>query len=259
MITLLKLTPYPGDQVAPSPNHDERSAAAIQGIVLHATVDNGDESRALNWMRSPKSRVSCHLHVGRSGDVTRLVGDRQRAWHAGLSWWRGTPDVNSITIGIEIANRNDGEPYTDAQYQRVAAIVGHYCRQGLALDDVVSHAEIAPGRRADPLGWDWERFRALVRDQLWDEWPVPFAPRESGEVAVAGAGKSALCSRTIWLNGLTVLAAGAVIIGETLDLAFSVGLSVPEEITMWALFAMGVVNILLRYSTTCPIGSRQRV
>jgi hypothetical protein len=284
VITLPKLTPYTGDVVAPSPNHDARGAAVIQGIVLHATADAGNEARSVSWMRSPESQVSCHLLVNRNGRVTRLVGDQQRAWHAGLAWWRGTSDVNSITLGIEIANRNDGEPYTDAQYDRVAAIVAHYCRQGLSLDDVVGHGEIAPGRRTDPLGWNWARLRAMVQDRLRPaavpspSIPPARAPVPGGvAVSAAPAGerrtaappkqrvpaivtpKPILRSRTLWLNGLTVLAAGSVIVGEILDLTFWVGLTLPQEITMWALFGVGLVNIVLRFRTSCPIGGRHSV
>src|SRR5688572_944273 len=155
MITLLNITPYTDAIVAPSPNHEARRAPAIEGIVLHATADEGNEAGTLSWLRSPRSRVSCHLVISRTGVATRLVGDQQRAWHAGASWWRGTSDVNSITLGIEIANRNDGEPYTDEQYRRVADIGAHYCRQGLSLNDMVSHGAIAEDRRTDPFGWDW--------------------------------------------------------------------------------------------------------
>jgi N-acetyl-anhydromuramyl-L-alanine amidase AmpD len=284
MITLLQLRPYTGDEddAAPSPNQDARFAGAIEGIVLHATADAGNEAGTLSWLRSPKSRVSCHLLVSRTGRVTRLVGDQQRAWHAGVSWWRGTSDVNSITLGVEIANRNDGEPYTDAQYRRVAEIVAHYCRQGLSLEDVIGHEAIADDRRTDPLGWDWGRFRTMVQDQLRAEDVEGrrrlMYDRRSGEAVASGAhpkkrvpsstspkqrvppittGKPVLCSRIIWLNGLTVLAAGSVIVGETLDLAFSVGITVPETITMWALFCVGLVNIVLRFQTTCPIGSSE--
>ena len=166
MIALTKLRPYTGDVVLPSPNHDARDAEAIEGIVLHATADDGDEVLAQSRMGSAESRVSCHLLVSRNGQVVRLVGDRQRAWHAAGALWRGTSDADSVTLGIGISNRNDGEGYTDAQYQRVADIVAHYCRQGLELEDVVSHADIAAGRDAGPLGWDWERFRGLVQHQL---------------------------------------------------------------------------------------------
>ena len=307
MIRLLKLRPYTGDTVAPSPNHGVRKAPVIKGIILHATADDGNEALALSWMRSPKSQVSCHLLVSRAGRVTRLVGDQQRAWHAGGSHWRGTTDVNSITLGIEIANRNDGEPYTDAQYGRVAAIVAHYCRQGLSLDDVVSHQAIAAGRKTDPFGWDWERFRSMVKHQLraaaanrsrslvydrrraervaadqavtlasTEAVPPSLAPKatpsaEGAVVAIAPARqrriaeppkqrvpakttpKPVLRSRTLWLNGVAVLASGGMLVGETLDLAHKVGINPPEVLAKWALFLVGLVNIALRMRTTRPV------
>lgn len=245
--------------------------------------------------------MSCHLLVSRSGRVTRLVGDQQRAWHAGLSWWRGTRDVNSVTLGIEIANRNDGEPYSDAQYARVAAIVAHYCRQGLSLDDVVSHAEIAPGRRTDPFGWEWDRFRAMVQEQLrhadaegrhsivYDrrsrerlaadlaaahrsaELPSvavtpsrPAVPNDTRQrppapaaakdrVAVLATPKHVLRSRTLWLNGLTALAAGAAILAELFKLADGFGLVISEDVTKWVLLGLGLVNMVLRVRTTQPL------
>jgi hypothetical protein len=275
VITLLKLSPYTGDMLAPSPNHDARKAPAIEGIILHATADRGEEKRTLTWLRSPKSRVSCHLLVSRAGRVTRLVGDRQRAWHAGASLWRGTSDVNSITLGIEIANRNDGEPYTDAQYNQVAEIVAHYCAQGLSLDDVVSHQEVSAGRKTDPYGWDWDRFRAMVQERLW---PVVLPPLPAPTTTASGPNGTAvsaapavvpstaalpkqkapaptpvLRSRTLWLNALTVLAGGGLLIGDSLDLAHRVGIDPPGWLTKWALFVVGLVNIILRLRTTGPI------
>lgn len=274
MITLLKLSPFTGDAVSPSPNCDTRASSGIEGIVLHATADDGDEARTLAWLSSPKSRVSCHLMVGRAGRVTRLVGDRQRAWHAGLSWWRGTSDVNSITLGIEIANRNDGEPYTAAQYARVATIVSHYCAQGLSIDDVVGHEEIAEGRKTDPLGWDWDRFRAMVQNELWlaNQPPVPAVTPGIGGAKVTAIPavpeaarlpnqqvpsipnpKSMLKSRTLWLNLLTVLAAAGLLIPDAVDLAHRVGIQLSEELMKWALFVVGMVNIILRLRTTRPL------
>jgi len=289
VITLPKLTPYTGDLVVPSPNRGARKSQAIEGIVLHATADGGDEARSLAWLRSPRSRASCHLLVSRAGRVTRLVGDHQRAWHAGAASWRGKSDVNSVTLGIEIANRNDGEPYTDAQYARVAEIVAHYCRQGLSLDDVVSHGEIATGRRSDPLGWDWNRFRSAVQQQLRQgEGPAQpaFQTRGSrfGRKRVAGipavaprvaaprtpqpppiaTPKSALRSRTLWLNGATMLASGGVLAWDALDLQtpdlplpdlqLPVQIILPEDLTIWVLFCVGLVNVVLRFRTTRPLG-----
>ena len=258
MIKLLDIRPYTGDMTAPSPNHGARNAHTIEGIVLHATEDLGSDARSIIHMRSPRSRVSCHLFVARNGRVTRLVGDHRRAWHAGISRWRGTTDVNSITLGIEIANRNDGEPFTDAQYERVAQIVAHYCEQGLSLDDVVSHGAIAQGRKTDPRGWDWQRFRDLVQKAM----PQPrvatttfvkASPAPVRPVAPRVGPKPLVRSRTFWLNVLTVAAASGAIIGQTLELAFSVGFTVPEQVMTWALFAVGVINIVLRFSTTRPV------
>lgn len=172
MIALTKLRPYPADRAAISPNQGPRRGTAIQGIVLHATADEGNEPGSLSWMRDRNSQASCHLLILRDGTVIRLVPDAQRAWHAGVSSWRGIADVNSATLGIEIANRNDGEPYTDAQYRRLAEIGAWYCRQGLTVADFVSHAEIAPQRKTDPAGFDWPRFRSGVKARLEVEVPA---------------------------------------------------------------------------------------
>lgn len=166
MIPFDRLQPYPADREAPSPNQGVRHASALQGVVFHATADDGNEGGSLSWMRSPQSQASCHLLVLRDGSVVRLVPDARRAWHAGAAVWRGVTDVNSITLGIEVANRNDGrEPYTDRQYARLAEIGAWYCREGLTPADFVSHAEVAPGRKTDPLGFDWNRWRREVAAQ----------------------------------------------------------------------------------------------
>ena len=262
MIPVLGVKPYSAATVAPSPNHGARKSRAIKGIVLHATADGGNEAAALEWMQSPKTAVSCHLMVSRNGNVIRLVGDQQRAWHCGVSWWKGTSDVNSITLGIEVANRNDGEPFTSAQYMRVAEIAAHYVRQGLSLDDVVSHQAIASDRARDPLGWDWDRFRALVNEQLGnvaaatqDGYAPVIQPRPTprAQIVIKPKAKPALQSRTLWLNGLTVLATGSVLLGDVLDVQYSLNLDVPQGIVLWVLLGIGVLNLLLRFQTTCPI------
>lgn len=86
--------------------------------------------------------------------------------------------MNSVSLGWEIGNRNDGrELYTDAQYRTVARLLAHYLPQGLSQSAVVSHAAIAPGRKTDPLGWDWGRMWREY-DRLGDplagvQWPTP--------------------------------------------------------------------------------------
>ncbi len=171
MIPLASLRPFPTEVLRPSPNHGSRPARvnAIECVVLHATADGGNEAGAESWMRNPASQASAHLHIRRSGTVVRLVSDQQRAWHAGASRWRGRMDVNSFSLGWELANRNNGrEPYTEAQYRVLTTLAVHYIGQGLPLDAFVSHADVAlpQGRKSDPVGFLWAHFYASVRRRL---------------------------------------------------------------------------------------------
>jgi N-acetylmuramoyl-L-alanine amidase len=168
MIAWSRLRPAPADRERPSPNHGPRPARepALLCVVLHATADGGSEAGAEGWLCDPRARASAHLHIRRDGTVVRLLPDARRAWHAGESAWRGRHDVNSFSLGWELANRNDGrEPFTGAQYAATARLAAHYVAQGLPADAFVSHARVAlpPGRKTDPAGFDWERFRALLR------------------------------------------------------------------------------------------------
>ena len=168
---LVALLPAPADMEHPSPNHDPRprSVRSIACVVLHASADEGDEDAAEAWLCRPSAIVSAHLHIRRDGTVVRLVDDVLRARHAGVSVWQGREGVNDFSLGWELANRNDGrEPYTDAQYAALTRLAVHYVHQGIPLESFVSHAEVArpPGRKTDPAGFDWERFRRSVTFEL---------------------------------------------------------------------------------------------
>ena len=164
MIPITRLVPLHAAIELNSPNHDSRPRArrGIRCVVLHATADGGRELGAEAWMCDPAAGVSAHLHFRRDGTVVRLVPDSMRAWHAGPSVWKELPGVNNFSLGWEIANRNDcREAYTDAQYDALARSAAHYVEQGLPLDAFVSHASVARprGRKSDPCGFDWDRFR----------------------------------------------------------------------------------------------------
>lgn len=164
MIALSRLVPVRAVIELDSPNQDMRpqSVTALRCVVLHATADRGSEMSAEGWMCNPAAGVSAHLHFRRDGKVARLVPDSRRAWHAGRSRWRDMAAVNDFSLGWEIANRNDcAEPYTDAQYAAIVRSAAHYVKQGLPLEAFVSHAAVARprGRKSDPCGFDWERFR----------------------------------------------------------------------------------------------------
>lgn len=144
---------------AASPNHDVRRP---QLVVLHQTEMRSAES-ALAVLRDPARRdpVSAHYLIGADGRVFQLVDERDRAWHAGASRWGGRADLNSASIGIELDN--DGvAPFTDAQIRSLIALLGDVTRRwGIARDQIVAHADVAPTRKVDPgAQFPWARLAA---------------------------------------------------------------------------------------------------
>ena len=150
-----------------SPNHGERrDGRRADWIVLHYTgMPTGEE--ALARLCDPAAEVSCHYMVWEDGRIFQLVPERRRAWHAGASRWRGEPDMNSSSIGIEIVNPGhvDGAttPFPAAQIDAVAALCRDICaRNAIAPNHVLAHSDIAPGRKIDPgEAFPWERLAEL--------------------------------------------------------------------------------------------------
>ena len=109
-------------------------------------------------------RVSSHLLIDRAGLCTQFVPFHKRAWHAGRSAWRGRPSCNDYAIGIELEG-TDTEPYAQAQYQRLIAVVNDLLARyaGLSPEAIVGHLEVAPGRKTDPgPHFDWPRLLLAV-------------------------------------------------------------------------------------------------
>jgi N-acetylmuramoyl-L-alanine amidase len=142
----------------PSPNHGERlpeggGAVVVDMLVIHYTGMVPDE-RALDWLCDPASRVSAHYFIDQAGAVCRLVPEDRRAWHTGVSAWRGATDINSRSIGIELANPGHEFGYRDfpqAQIDALIALSGDIlARHPIPARNVVGHSDIAPVRKLDP-------------------------------------------------------------------------------------------------------------
>jgi N-acetylmuramoyl-L-alanine amidase len=151
----------------PSPNQSARSnGATVTAVIVHATVIPTLEATTRQFL-TRSSQVSAHYVVGRDGAVVQMVEDTARAWHAGVSELEGVKGVNDFSVGIEIVNLNDGrDPFTDAQYEAVAAIIRHLREQYMIPDSrIVSHEFIArpAGRKSDPRGFDFPRLLKLAR------------------------------------------------------------------------------------------------
>ncbi len=153
-------------------------------LVLHYTGMQTAEA-ALERLTAAEAGVSAHYLIDRAGRLYRLVPETERAWHAGVSRWRGVSDVNSASIGIELENKGHEfgpEPYPAAQMEVLTALTGEIvARHGIEARNVVGHSDIAPSRKQDPGEWfDWA---ALAAEGI-GLWPSPRPSR--GRVLATG-------------------------------------------------------------------------
>ncbi|MEO8740282.1 MAG: 1,6-anhydro-N-acetylmuramyl-L-alanine amidase AmpD [Casimicrobiaceae bacterium] len=106
-------------------------------------------------------RVSAHFLIRREGSLAQFVACEMRAWHAGVSAWRGRERCNDYSIGVEVEGMDD-EPYAEAQYVTLAALT-RALRRRYRIRDIVGHCDIAPGRKTDPgPAFDWGRYRHSI-------------------------------------------------------------------------------------------------
>jgi N-acetylmuramoyl-L-alanine amidase len=169
---------------APSPNHDARpDGMPVDTLVLHYTgMRSGAE--AIARLRDPAARVSAHYVVEEDGAIFRLVPEERRAWHAGISHWRGREGLNDRSIGIEIVNPGHDWGYRPFPALQMAAVCD-LCldilgRHPIAQRDVVGHSDVAPDRKQDPGElFDWEGLAANGVGL----WPAAPAATHGGDAA----------------------------------------------------------------------------
>lgn len=144
-----------------SPNFDARGRE-VDTVVLHYTgMKTGAE--ALARLCDPAARVSAHYVVEEDGQVFRLVDEDDRAWHAGVSSWKGEADVNARSIGIEIVNPGHEWGYPDfpaRQIDAVAALLKSIrTRHIIPAARILGHSDVAPMRKEDPgEKFPWRRL-----------------------------------------------------------------------------------------------------
>ncbi len=145
----------------PSPNFNERQLP-ISMVVLHYT-DMKPVETALEKMCDPEAEVSAHYCITEEGEVIRLIPEDKRAWHAGVSYWRGHKDVNSASIGIELDHPGHALGYRGFADAQIEALVPLLHRIVKAYDipraNVVGHSDVSPLRKLDPGElFPWERL-----------------------------------------------------------------------------------------------------
>ena len=161
-------------RVVRSPNQDDRPPGVeVSLVVLHSIslppgeyggdaierlFTNRLEPNAHPYFREVHAlKVSSHFLVRRDGALVQFVPVERRAWHAGVSSWRGRGRCNDFSVGIELEGTDD-TPFEDAQYVALHSLLTDL-RSKLPLRDIAAHSEIAPGRKTDPgARFDWRRL-----------------------------------------------------------------------------------------------------
>ena len=171
----------------PSPNHGPRppgtavTLAVVHSISLPPGVMQGDAvhrlfTNRLDWDAHPYYqgirglKVSAHFFIRRSGRTVQFVSCDARAWHAGVSQWRGRDNCNDWSIGIELEGL-EGGGFEPAQLRQLARLLKALARR-YPVVEAVGHEHIAPGRKADPgPGFSWTALRRAMRAR-WPRLPV---------------------------------------------------------------------------------------
>jgi N-acetylmuramoyl-L-alanine amidase len=164
---------------APSPNFDARRAPPDM-VVLHYTGMVSGEA-ALARLTDSDAKVSAHYLVEEDGRVFALVPEARRAWHAGVSFWRGERDINAASVGVEIVNPGHEFGYRAFPEQQIDAVIALLAdvrsRWTIPDERILGHSDVAPARKTDP----WRRL-ALEGHGLWVEPPAaPGAPLTNGD------------------------------------------------------------------------------
>lgn len=173
----------------PSPNQDARpDGTPVDTLILHYTGMQSGQA-AIDRLRDPAAAVSSHYVVEEDGAVWRLVPEGRRAFHAGVSAWRGHETLNGRSIGIEIVNPGHEWGYRRFPALQMAALcdlcLGILSRHPIPPRNVVGHSDVAPDRKQDPGElFDW---RGLAANGV-GLWPGP----DGAPVADPGAALRAI-------------------------------------------------------------------
>ena len=154
--------------VHPAANFNDRvDGGPIDVLLLHYTGME-DEDAAIKRLTIAESSVSCHYFVKLDGTLLQFVPEDKRAWHAGISAWHGVPDINSRSIGVEIANSGHDFGYPEFAAPQIETIkaLAIDCgrRRHIPAERILAHSDVAPSRKQDPgEKFPWaELFRAGI-------------------------------------------------------------------------------------------------
>lgn len=146
-----------------SPNFSKkRGKRVIKFVIIHYTGMQSEIESILR-LKNSNSKVSCHYLINRKGKITRMVEDKNIAWHAGKSKWKKYKNLNSKSIGIELVNRGHRfgyESYSNNQIKSLIQLCKYLKKKHkIKSENFLGHSDIAPLRKIDPgEKFPWKRL-----------------------------------------------------------------------------------------------------
>ncbi len=146
-----------------SENYQQRKDNRKPDILLMHYTGMENARWAINRLCDVEAGVSCHYLIDEMGNITQMVREEHRAWHAGKSYWHGETDINSSSIGIEIANKGHNKGYPDFPTVQMDAVIALskdiLTRWDIPSHRIIGHSDVAPRRKQDPgEKFDWQRL-----------------------------------------------------------------------------------------------------
>jgi N-acetylmuramoyl-L-alanine amidase len=171
----------------PSPNYNPRRDVERPCLIILHYTGMLDAQAARDWLCNPQSGVSCHYLIDEEGAITQMVDEELRAWHAGVSSWKGAIDINSRSVGIEIHNPGHELGYSDFPPVQIESVIA-LCRDIIARhkiepQGVLAHSDVAPARKIDPgEKFPWQ----LLHEAGVGHWVEPESASEGGRALKRG-------------------------------------------------------------------------
>ncbi len=160
----------PNFGVRPSADISDISLVVVHSISLPPNEFGGDQierffNNDLDHSEHPYFKdlegvkVSSHFLIKRNGHLIQFVSCLDRAWHAGVSGYKGRDNCNDYSIGIELEGAEFGGKFEDIQYETLTSLCSSLICE-FPIAHFAGHEHVAPGRKKDPgAGFTWDLFQ----------------------------------------------------------------------------------------------------
>ena len=113
-------------------------------------------------------KVSSHFFIRRDGSLFQFVSADKRAWHAGVSSFKGREGCNDFSVGVELEG-TDFVSFEPEQYETLVSLTDAL-RRRYSLKTITGHHHIAPVRKTDPGPFfDWQLYKKMLGETSTSE------------------------------------------------------------------------------------------